>query len=109
MPQESPFDAYSLAEIAARVEDAGIAKARMPFLQTVTLGALGGAFIAFGALFFILVTVDSGLGTGPERLVGGAAFSLGLILVVIAGAELFTGNNLIVIAWADRKTQPPSA
>ena len=103
MTDPNPIDAYSPAEIAARVEAAGIAKVKLPFLQTVTLGALAGTFISFGALFFILVTTDSGLAIGVERLLGGVAFSLGLILVVIAGAELFTGNNLIVIAWADRK------
>lgn len=103
MPQSNQIDAYSPPEIAARIEAAGVAKAKLPVLQTLTLGALAGAFISFGALFFLLVTTDSGLGLGVERLMGGVAFSLGLILVIIAGAELFTGNNLIVIAWADRK------
>ncbi|MGI9463449.1 MAG: formate/nitrite transporter family protein, partial [Aestuariivirgaceae bacterium] len=55
------------------------------------------------ALFYTLVTTGSTLGFGPTRLLGGMAFSLGLILVIIGGAELFTGNNLIVMAWADRK------
>lgn len=103
MPQPSQIDAYSPPEIAARIEAAGVAKANLAVLQTLTLGALAGAFISFGALFFLLVTTDSGLGAGLERLIGGVAFSLGLILVIVAGAELFTGNNLIVIAWADRK------
>jgi formate/nitrite transporter len=66
------------------------------------LGLLAGAFIAFGAMFYMAVITGSSLGFGPTRLLGGLAFSLGLILVVIAGAELFTGNNLIVIAWAQR-------
>ena len=103
MPDPNRIDAYSPPEIAARVEAAGVAKANLPVLQTLTLGTLAGAFISFGSLFFMLVTTDSGLGLGIERLMGGVAFSLGLILVVVAGAELFTGNNLIVIAWADRK------
>ena len=69
----------------------------------MTLAVLAGAFIAFGAMLYTLVMTNSGLGLGPGRLLGGVAFSLGLILVVIAGAELFTGNNLIVMACADRK------
>jgi formate/nitrite transporter len=67
------------------------------------LAALAGAFIGLGAEFFTLITTDSGLGFGLNKLVGGLAFSLGLILVVVAGAELFTGNNLIVMAWVDGK------
>lgn len=97
------LDAYKPAEIARRIEEAGVAKARLGVVETLTLGVLGGAFIALGALFFLLVTTGSGLGFGPGRWLGGLAFSLGLVLVVIAGAELFTGNNLIVMAWVDGK------
>lgn len=99
----SGIDAYAPAEIARRVENAGVAKAALPVLNTFVLALLAGAFIAFGAMLFTLVMTGSGLGLGPGRLLGGVAFSLGLILVVVAGAELFTGNNLIVMAWADRK------
>lgn len=95
------LDAYKPAEIARRIEAAGVAKAGLGLVQTLTLGVLAGAFIALGALFFLLVTTESGLGFGPGRWLGGLAFSLGLVLVVIAGAELFTGNNLIVMAWVD--------
>jgi formate/nitrite transporter len=102
-PFKNQFDAYAPAEMAARVQGAGVAKARMPALRTATLGLLAGAFIAFGGMFFTLVMTDSGLGFGPARLLGGLAFSLGLVLVVVGGAELFTGNNLIVMAWAARK------
>jgi formate/nitrite transporter len=97
------LDAYRPSAIAERVETAGVAKAKLGFPQTLTLAILAGAFIAFGAMLFTLVMTDSGLGLGPGRLLGGVAFSLGLVLVVIAGAELFTGNNLIVMAWADRR------
>ena len=97
------IDAYSPSAIAERIETAGVAKAHLGLLQTLTLAVLAGAFIAFGAMLYTLVMTNSGLGLGPGRLLGGIAFSLGLILVVIAGAELFTGNNLIVMAWADRK------
>lgn len=100
---DQAVDAYRPAAIAERIELSGIAKIHLSLLQTVTLAVLAGAFISFGAMLFTLVMTDSGLGLGPARLLGGVAFSLGLILVVIAGAELFTGNNLIVMAWADHK------
>jgi formate/nitrite transporter len=99
----SPQDAYPPAQIARLVGDVGVRKATMPVIQTIMLGVLAGAFIAFGAMFFTLVMSGNPLGFGPGRLLGGLAFSLGLILVVVGGAELFTGNNLIVMAWAERK------
>tara|TARA_B100000315_G_scaffold260597_1_gene323316 strand:- start:6259 stop:7059 length:801 start_codon:yes stop_codon:yes gene_type:complete len=95
------IDAYSPSEIAARVENAGVSKVNLSIQQTLVLGVLAGAFIAFGAVFYTFVITDTGLGFGLTRLVGGIAFSLGLILVVVGGAELFTGNNLIVMGWAD--------
>ncbi len=97
------MDCYRPAEIAAKVEEAGVAKVRQAAEPLFMLALLAGAFISFGALFYTLVTTGSELGFGPTRLLGGVAFSLGLILVVIGGAELFTGNNLIVMAWADGK------
>ncbi len=101
-PPTVNVDAYAPAEIARRVETAGVNKAGLPALSTLVLAALAGAHISFGAMFFELVITESGLGFGPNRLLGGLAFSLGLVLVVVGGAELFTGNNLIVMAWADR-------
>ncbi|MEH6631738.1 MAG: formate/nitrite transporter family protein [Halopseudomonas aestusnigri] len=97
------LDAYTPAQIATRVKNAGVGKANLPALQTFVLAILGGAFIAFGAMFYTLVVTNTGMGLGPERLLGGIVFSLGLILVVIAGAELFTGNNLIVMAWVEKR------
>ena len=97
------IDAYQPKEIAARVEKAGIAKANAGLLQLFTLALLAGAFIAFGAMFYTVTVTGSELGLGPTRFLGAVAFSLGLILVIVGGAELFTGNNLIVIAWADGK------
>lgn len=96
-------DAYAPAVVAAMVENAGVKKAALSILQTLVLAVLAGAFIAFGGMFFTVAITDTGLGLGPTRLLGGLAFSLGLILVVVAGAELFTGNNLIVMAWASRR------
>ena len=95
--------AYSPREIAERVESIGVAKARLPLLTSVVLGVLARGFIGLGALYFTLVVSDASLGFAASRLLGGLAFSLGLILVVIAGAELFTGNNLLMMAWAARK------
>ena len=97
------FDAFSPKEIAERVETVGVAKARLPLLSTIVLGVMAGAFIGFGALGFVLVKSDPTLGFATGQLVGGLVFSLGLILVVVAGAELFTGNNLLVMARADGK------
>ena len=97
-------DAYSPKEIATRIERAGISKSTNDPLRVFALSILAGAFIAFGAIFFTLVTHDSaGVPVGIMRLLGGLVFCLGLVLVVIAGAELFTGNNLIVMAYVDGK------
>ena len=97
------FDPFSPKEIAEKVETVGVAKAHMPTLQTLMLGAVAGGFIGLGALYYTLVVSDAQLSFGVARVLGGVVFSLGLILVVIAGAELFTGNNLLVMAWADRR------
>jgi formate/nitrite transporter len=97
------FDAYSPREIAARVESVGVAKARFPLLSQVMLSILAGAFIGLGSLYFTLVTSDSTLGFAAARVLGGLVFSLGLLLVIVAGAELFTGNNLLAMAWAEGK------
>lgn len=96
-------DAYAPAEIAKRVEEVGVAKAKAPALTLLPLSGLAGAFISLGALFFTVVVTGSNAGFGLTRLLGGLAFCLGLILVVVAGAELFTGNNLVAMAWASRR------
>jgi len=93
------IDAYTPKEIAARVEKAGVGKANLDAGIMFALAALAGAFIALGAIFYTFVTHNSGLGLGLTQLLGGLVFCLGLILVIVAGAELFTGNNLIVMAW----------
>jgi formate/nitrite transporter len=94
-------DAYSPREIAERVGAVGVAKARLALPSMIMLGVLAGGFIGFGALYFTFVTSDPALGFVGSRVLGAVCFSLGLILVVVAGAELFTGNNLLVMAWAD--------
>ena len=97
------FDAFSPREIAERVQAVGVAKARLPLLSLLMLGVLAGAFIGLGSLYYVIVVSDPGLTPALQRVLGGAVFSLGLLLVVVAGAELFTGNNLIAMAWAERK------
>jgi len=97
------FDAFSPKEVAYRVEQTGVTKARLPLLTMAMLSLLAGAFIGLGGLFFVVVTSDPGLGFASAQLFGGLVFSLGLLLVIVAGAELFTGNNLLVMAWAASK------
>ncbi len=90
------------SEIARLVEDSGVAKAAVPLHALVMLSVLAGAFIALGSAFYTMAMTGADVGFGPTRVLGGIVFSLGLILVVIGGAELFTGNALIVMAWVDR-------
>jgi len=96
------FDDYLPADMAKRVNTACVSKAKLCFLSLSMLSILAGAFIALGAEFYTLVVFDSSLSLGLTRTLGGLAFSLGLILVVIAGAELFTGNNLLMMGFASR-------
>jgi formate/nitrite transporter len=93
--------------MARRIEASGVAKSRLALLPLITLGVLAGVFIGFGGAFFTAVTTGGDL-TGALRLLGGVAFSLGLILVVVGGAELFTGNALMVMAWADGRVGTPA-
>lgn len=96
------LDAFSPAEIAQRLEQVGVTKARMPFFKTALLGILAGAFIGLGSLYFTIVSSDASLSFAVSKVLGGVVFSLGLLLVVVAGAELFTGNNLLAMAWASK-------
>jgi formate transporter len=118
----TPFsiDALLPREMAQRAENIGASKAEMNAITMFVLAVLAGAFIALGAIFATTVTTGAGavslggtsgtagLPFGVIRLLGGLVFCLGLILVVVAGAELFTGNNLIVIAWAGGKVRTPA-
>jgi formate transporter len=103
MPQSSwqfSLDPYTPAEMAQKVETGGVAKARLGAADTFMLGVLAGAFIGLGAMFSTVVATGPGPGYGPTRLLVGLSFCLGLVLVVVGGAELLTGNNLLVMAWA---------
>ena len=102
MDPSNPTDAHPPREIARLVEGLGVAKAQTDAVTLIVLAVLAGAFISLGALFFIVVITESGLGFGVSRLLGGLSFCLGLILVIVAGAELFTGNVLLAMAWASR-------
>lgn len=114
---EVRIDALLPQEMATRAEYLGVRKAEMPFIKVFMLSVLAGAFISLGAIFATTVgaggmavasadgtiAFNTGLPYGLTRLLMGFVFSLGLILVVVGGAELFTGNNLIVMAWANGK------
>ena len=100
------LDALPPLEMARKAEQVGVVKAGMSTANTFALSVLAGAFIALGAIFATTVTAGGAdVPFGVLRLLGGLAFSLGLILVIVAGAELFTGNNLIVMAWAGRRVR----
>jgi formate transporter FocA len=99
------LDALAPREIAAKAADVGARKAGTDAVRTLTLAILAGAFIALGAAFATTAVAGSAgqVPFGIARVIMGLVFSLGLVLVIVAGAELFTGNNLIVMAWAERR------
>jgi formate/nitrite transporter len=103
----STFDALLPAEIARKAEDVGVKKATTDVITMFWLAVMAGAFIAMGAMFATTVaTGAAGMPWGVGRLLAGLVFCLGLILVVVAGAELFTGNNLIVMALMAGRIHP---
>lgn len=111
------FDALLPPAMASKAEDLGVKKAALPIVNMFALAILAGAFIAIGAIFATTVSAGSmavkdasgaaafatGLPYGVVRLLAGLAFTVGLILVVVGGSELFTGNNLIMMAFASKK------
>lgn len=106
MPNELQVDAFPPAKMASRMEEVGVAKVGLRAGTMFALAILAGAFIATGAIFATVVTTglaSAGVGYGLIRLLGGLVFCLGLIAVVVAGSELFTGNNLIIMAFANGK------
>jgi formate/nitrite transporter len=104
-PQPPIFNlgAYSPAEIKEAVEKVGVKKANLPVTASLMLAVVAGGGVGFGALYYTIVASDPDLGFAAARVGGGLAFTLGLALVLVGGAELFTGNNLIVMAWASGK------
>jgi formate transporter len=104
MSDQISLDSLLPPAMAAKAEGIGVKKASMEFLPMFVLGILAGAFIGCGAIFCTTVLAGTGeLPYGVQRLLGGLVFTLGLILVVVGGAELFTGNNLILMAFASGK------
>jgi formate/nitrite transporter len=116
MANDVQMDALLPPAMAVKAEEIGVRKAHMGGVTMFALAVLAGAFVALGAIFATTVGAGSFVTTVPDaagattawptgftRLLMGLVFSLGLILVVVGGAELFTGNNLIVMAWANRK------
>jgi formate/nitrite transporter len=116
-PQLITFDALLPAAVAARAEAGGVKKVSADTLTLLVLSVLAGAFISFGAIFattvgaggISIVSADgglqfsTGLPYGVTKLLTGLSFSVGLILVLVGGGELFTGNTMIVMAWANGK------
>jgi len=101
---EHGIDALLPAEIAEKAEGVGVKKAQLDVVSLVALAVLAGAFIALGAMFATTVLAGSEtMPFGVGRLLAGIVFGLGLILCVLGGAELFTGNTLMVMAWAAGK------
>ena len=115
--QPISFDALLPPAMAGKAEDLGVKKANLPLGNMFALAVLAGAFIAIGAIFATTVSAGSmsvkdasgaaafatGLPYGVTRLLAGLVFTVGLILVVVGGSELFTGNNLIMMAFASKK------
>ena len=110
LPRHDPtgIDAFKPAEVAKRIEQAGATKAELHALPLTVLSVMAGIFISLGAAAFTAVVTGTDLAYGPTRFLGGLVFSLGLVLVVVAGAELFTGNAMLVMAWVDRKVTTPA-
>jgi formate transporter len=108
-PQAVSIETILPSDMALRAEQAGVRRASMDLLTLLVLSVMGGAFISFGAIFATTVSAGTGaLPYGIARLLTGIAFTTGLITVIVAGAELFTGNNLIVMAWAGGKVKTRS-
>ena len=96
-------DCLTPEQIESKAEAAAVKKASMPFVKLFVLAMFAGAFVAFGASFFTAVMGDASLSFAAQRVVGGLTFCLGLELVLLCGAELFTGNSLMVLGKASGK------
>ena len=105
MDSQPPLDALLPPQMAEKAETVGVNKANLDLWTLLGLSVLAGAFIALGAVFATIVATGTGgaFPFGVTRLLIGVVFSVGLVLVIVGGAELFTGNNLIIMAWASGK------
>ncbi|GHT79656.1 hypothetical protein FACS1894104_4700 [Actinomycetota bacterium] len=98
-------DVLTPAETAAKLETIGVNKINMPLSRSIILGILAGMFIAMGGMMLGLVLGDATLPIAIRRILGGLVFCVGLVLVLLSGAELFTGNNLIINATMSKKVK----
>ncbi|MBB6226319.1 formate/nitrite transporter [Polymorphobacter multimanifer] len=108
MPADAAVDVVEVRppdEIATEACAKGTTKAELDFGTLAVLALLAGVYISFGGLFAIvsLAGSDGTMAFGAAQFVAGLGFSLGLILVIVGGAELFTGNTLLIIALAEGK------
>lgn len=102
------INALTPAETQEAVDKAGVHKTRLTGAKAFVSAMFAGAFIGFGALFYLIVTSDPDMSWGPKRFVGGLAFCMGLVLVLCCGAELFTGNSLMASDLASRRISWPA-
>ena len=93
----------SPAEIAVKAEEAGVSKATLPLSRMFVLAVLAGAFIALGGSFMLVVRADGSIPYAASQVLGGFVFCLGLFLVFVAGAELFTGNCLMAVGALSKR------
>src|ERR1700704_4979632 len=103
LPKSGSLADLTPTQTAERLVEWASAKSNISKGRLITLGVVAGIFIALGGAFFTAVMSELSLTHGPSRLLGGFAFSTGLLLVCISGAELSTGNCMIVAAWASRR------
>jgi formate transporter len=105
-PQVVSIETIMPSEMAVRAEQGGVRRVSTDLATVLVLSIIGGAFISFGAIFATTVSAGTGvLPYGVAKLLTGIAFTVGFVTVIVAGAELFTGNNLIVMAWASGKVK----
>jgi formate/nitrite transporter len=93
-------DALTPAEMEEKAEKVGIKKATMPLLPSFLLAVVAGGAIGLGGMYFCIVLADSSLSFAVQRVLGGSVFALGLALVLVGGAELFTGSTMTIMSMA---------
>ncbi|MCC5914994.1 MAG: formate/nitrite transporter family protein [Balneolaceae bacterium] len=97
------LDAYDPNQVAKRVMKIGVKKTRYPAYKTMVLGLMGGCFISFGALYEIYIMAHPDIGLGTATILGPLFYAVGYIMAFIAGAEIFTTNNLSAMGLASGK------
>lgn len=102
-PSVFGMDAYSPDEVANRVERIGVTKVRLPIVTTIMLGIMGGGFIGLGAMYHLLILAHPDLTPGTAFVLSSVCFAMGYIIALLAGAEVFTTNNLSIMSWAARQ------